>query len=210
MAASFHFSTTKKFSTSPFLLGGFKPHSFTFPITICVKPKLVKINLKPISASSNYFHSKEYQEKFFKTVERCKKAISENPLYQSMIEEEEILKTKLQQIDKEKLNLEEQLQNLKIKKDDFFSETVIQTFAVAIMIGDFGNMKIRHWEGSVTDGLSETISKLREKVVADEEEELKMEEETKTEEEPDAEEFEEEETKTEESAVEESEEEEEE
>jgi hypothetical protein len=52
-----------------------------------------------------------------------------------MIEEEEILKTKLQQINKEKLNLEEQLQNLEIKKDDFVSETLTQTFVVAMMIG---------------------------------------------------------------------------
>jgi hypothetical protein len=52
-----------------------------------------------------------------------------------MIEEEEIMKTKLQQINKEKLNLEEQLQNLEIKKDEFVSETLTQTFAVAMMIG---------------------------------------------------------------------------
>jgi hypothetical protein len=52
-----------------------------------------------------------------------------------MIEEEEIMKTKLQQINKEKLNLEEHLQNLEIKKDEFVSETLTQTFAVAMMIG---------------------------------------------------------------------------
>ncbi|WJX47496.1 hypothetical protein P8452_34181 [Trifolium repens] len=164
MAASFHFSTTQKSSTSPFLLGGFKPHSFTFPMNICVKPKPEKIILKPISASSNYFNSKEYQEIFFKTLERCRKATFESPLYQSMIEEEEIVKNKLEQINKEKLSLEEQLQNLKIKKDEFFGNTVIQTFAVAMKIGDFGNFKIPYYKGSVTDGLSETISKIREKV----------------------------------------------
>jgi hypothetical protein len=51
-----------------------------------------------------------------------------------MIEEEEIMKTKLQQINKEKLNLEEQLQNLEIKKDEFVSETLTQTLVVAMMI----------------------------------------------------------------------------
>ncbi|CAJ2633256.1 unnamed protein product [Trifolium pratense] len=163
MAAAFHFSTTQKSSTSPFLLGGFKPHSFTFPMKVCLKPKPEKMNLKPISAASSNFHSKKFQESFFKTVERSKKAVSENPLYQSMVEEEEMLKLKLQQINEEKINLEEKLQNLIIKKDEFVRETLVQTFAVAIMMGEFGGMKIRYWKGAVTDGLSETISKIREK-----------------------------------------------
>ncbi|WJX53440.1 hypothetical protein P8452_39432 [Trifolium repens] len=80
------------------------------------------------------------------------------------IYDESLTQTKLQQINKEKLNLEEHLQNLEIKKDEFVSETLTQTFAVAMMIGDFGNKKIRYWKGSVTDRLSKTISKIREKV----------------------------------------------